>query len=58
LDARVFCCTARELIDAARVDGCNTWQLFWKVMLPNAWMAITTMAVLFFVWTWNDFLLA
>jgi len=53
-----FAALPRELIDAARVDGCNTWQLFWKVMLPNAWMAITTMAVLFFVWTWNDFLLA
>jgi len=48
----------RELIDAARVDGCNTWQLFWRVVLPNAWTAITTMAVMFFVWTWNDFLLA
>lgn len=53
-----FAAVPHELVDAAKVDGCNTWQLFWKVMLPNAWAAITTMAVLFFVWTWNDFLLA
>ncbi len=53
-----FATVPRDLIDAARVDGCNTWQIFWKVMLPNAWTAITTMAVLFFVWTWNEFLLA
>lgn len=46
-----------ELVDAATVDGSNSWQTLWRVLLPNAQPAILTMAVLFFVWTWNDFLL-
>jgi raffinose/stachyose/melibiose transport system permease protein len=48
----------RDLEDAARVDGCTSFDTFWRVMLPLVWPAILTMAVLFFVWTWNDFLLA
>jgi raffinose/stachyose/melibiose transport system permease protein len=47
----------QELIDAATVDGSNSWQILWRIILPNAQPAILTMAVLFFVWTWNDFLL-
>jgi len=47
----------QELIDAATVDGSNSWQTLWRILLPNAQPAILTMAVLFFVWTWNDFLL-
>lgn len=46
-----------ELVDAATVDGSNSWQTLWRILLPNAQPAILTMAVLFFVWTWNDFLL-
>lgn len=48
----------RDLLDAAQMDGCNTWQVLWRVLVPNATAAISTMMVLFFVWTWNDFLLA
>lgn len=47
----------QELFDAATVDGSNSWQTLWRIILPNAQPAILTMAVLFFVWTWNDFLL-
>ena len=47
----------QDLIDAATVDGSNSWQTLWRILLPNAQPAILTMAVLFFVWTWNDFLL-
>ncbi|BAJ62933.1 carbohydrate ABC transporter permease [Anaerolinea thermophila] len=48
----------RDLVDAARVDGCNDWQAFWHVMIPMVLPGLWTMAVLFFIWTWNDFLLA
>lgn len=48
----------RDLVDAATVDGCNNWNTLWRVLLPIARPAILTMVVLFFVWTWNDFLLA
>lgn len=48
----------QDLVDAATVDGCNSWDTLWRVLLPIAQPAILTMVVLFFVWTWNDFLLA
>lgn len=48
----------QDLVDAATVDGCNSWDTLWRVLLPTAMPAITSMMVLFFVWTWNDFLLA
>jgi raffinose/stachyose/melibiose transport system permease protein len=48
----------RDLVDAATVDGCTSWDTMWRVLFPIARPAILTMVVLFFVWTWNDFLLA
>jgi raffinose/stachyose/melibiose transport system permease protein len=47
----------RELVDAAKIDGCGEWGILWRVIIPNASAAITTLVVLFFVWTWNDFLI-
>ena len=47
-----------ELSDAARVDGSNTWQLFWRVHVPLARPAIASLTILLFLWTWNQFLLA
>jgi raffinose/stachyose/melibiose transport system permease protein len=47
-----------ELIDAAYVDGCNSWQMLWRVLWPLARPAVLTLAVLIFMWTWNEFLLA
>jgi raffinose/stachyose/melibiose transport system permease protein len=51
-----FASVPRDLIDAARVDGCNVFSVLWRILLPNAQAAISTMVVLFFIWTWNDFL--
>lgn len=48
----------QDLVDAAIVDGCNSWQALWRVLLPIVQPAILSMMVLFFIWTWNDFLLA
>jgi raffinose/stachyose/melibiose transport system permease protein len=47
-----------ELSEAARMDGANTWQLFWRVHVPLALPAISSLAILLFLWTWNQFLLA
>ena len=47
----------QELVDAAKIDGCGSWTVLWRVIIPNASAAITTLVVLFFVWTWNDFLI-
>jgi len=47
-----------ELSEAARVDGASTWQLFWRVHVPLARPALTSLGILLSVWTWNQFLLA
>lgn len=46
------------LLDAAAVDGSNSWQTLWRVLVPTSRPAIVTMATLVFMWTWNEFLLA
>lgn len=48
----------RSLIEAARIDGANSWTILWRVLVPTLWPAVTTMMVLFFIWSWNEFLLA
>ena len=48
----------REMSEAARVDGSTTWQLFWRIHVPLARPALTSLGILLSVWTWNQFLLA
>ncbi|GCE49648.1 multiple sugar transport system permease protein [Thermosporothrix hazakensis] len=45
-----------ELLDAARIDGCNELQVFWHVILPLCKPAIGALAIFTFVRHWNDFL--
>lgn len=47
-----------DISEAARIDGARTWQLFWRVHVPLAKPAISSLAILLFLWTWNQFLLA
>ncbi len=47
-----------ELSEAARVDGATTRDLFWRIHVPLATPAISSLAILLSVWTWNQFLLA
>lgn len=47
----------RELEDAARLDGASEFQVFWQVMLPLAKPGLITVALLEFLWSWNDLLL-
>lgn len=47
-----------DLSEAARVDGANVWQAFWRVHVPLAAPAISSLSILLFLWTWNQFLLA
>ncbi len=48
----------RDLSDAAAVDGAGPLRALWSVLLPLARLALGTLAVLLFMWTWNEFLLA
>ena len=53
-----FLSSPRELIEAARIDGARSLTVLWRVLLPLARPAITTLMVLLFLFTWNEFLLA
>jgi len=44
-----------ELIDAARVDGCHSWRIFWHVVLPAVRPIAAVLGLLTFTMTWNDF---
>lgn len=47
-----------ELEEAARVDGASRGQAFFKILLPLAAPALFTTAILAFIATWNEFMLA
>lgn len=46
---------SREVEDAARVDGCSEWQLFWRVMLPIAWRGVLAGGLLGFLRALGEF---
>ncbi|MCC7449882.1 MAG: carbohydrate ABC transporter permease [Anaerolineae bacterium] len=46
-----------ELEDAARIDGAGTFTIFWRIILPLAGPALVTLAIVTFVYWWNDFLM-
>ncbi|MCV7313975.1 carbohydrate ABC transporter permease [Mycolicibacillus parakoreensis] len=45
-----------DLEEAATLDGCTPWQIYWRVLLPHAKPAVMVLAVLTWVNVWNDFL--
>ncbi|MGW9627280.1 carbohydrate ABC transporter permease [Microbacterium sp. NPDC055521] len=45
-----------ELEQAARLDGCNSWQIFWRVMLPLAKPGLVSLAIITILASWNDLL--
>ncbi|HEV8672856.1 MAG TPA: carbohydrate ABC transporter permease [Methylomirabilota bacterium] len=47
-----------ELEEAARLDGCTDWSMFWRVMFPMALPAVATTVILNFIYFWNEFLYA
>lgn len=47
-----------ELVEAAQLDGANSFTILTRILLPTARPALTTLALLNFMWAWNQFLLA
>jgi multiple sugar transport system permease protein len=45
-----------DLEDAARIDGANAWQVFWRVVLPLSQPVLAALAIFAFRSAWNDFL--
>ena len=53
-----FRSTPISLMEASRLDGASSLSTLLRVLLPQAKPALTTLVVLVFMWTWNEFLLA
>lgn len=47
----------RELDDAARIDGCSSFGVYWRIIMPLAKPAILIVVIFVFNGTWNEFLL-
>jgi len=45
-----------ELEESAKIDGCNRFQIYWKIMLPLIKPALMTLAVFTFMSVWNDYM--
>jgi multiple sugar transport system permease protein len=45
----------QSLVDAARVDACPEFRIFWRIIFPMAKPALTVMAIFGFVGGWNDY---
>src|SRR3954469_23640572 len=45
----------RELDEAAMIDGCGPWRIYWTVIVPLSLPALATAAIFTFIWTWDDF---
>lgn len=45
-----------SLCEAARIDGMNEYQIYYKIMLPLSKPALSTLTIFTFVNTWNDYL--
>jgi raffinose/stachyose/melibiose transport system permease protein len=48
----------QEVYDSAVVDGCNTWQIFWRITMPLCYPIIISAAVLQALFSWNEFVFA
>jgi len=45
----------KDFDEAATIDGCNTFQVFAKILIPLCKPALFSAAIFQFIWTWNDF---
>lgn len=46
----------KSLGDAAAIDGCSPWGIFWRIFLPLSKPTMTTLTIFAFMNTWNDFI--
>jgi multiple sugar transport system permease protein len=51
-----FMTIPKELEDAAKIDGCGFFGIYWRIMLPLAGPAMATVAIFSFMGAWNEFL--
>jgi len=51
-----FMSIPQDLIDAARIDGCNELQILFRILWPNSIPALVTVAIITFMSSWNEVL--
>jgi multiple sugar transport system permease protein len=51
-----FMTIPKDISDAARIDGCSEFGIFWRVILPLSKPALSVVALFAFMWSWNDFM--
>jgi len=54
---QAFSSVPGDIVEASVLDGATSWQILWQVMFPLSRPLIGTLGLLFFIWTWNEFLL-
>ncbi|WP_264272208.1 carbohydrate ABC transporter permease [Duffyella gerundensis] len=47
----------KELIEASVMDGASRAKILWGILVPAIWPTLSTLALLLFIWTWNEFLI-
>ncbi|MCQ2957520.1 MAG: carbohydrate ABC transporter permease [Candidatus Gastranaerophilales bacterium] len=53
---QAFMAIPKELEEAAIIDGCNVFQIWWKVLMPLVKPSLATLAIFTFVGCWGEFL--
>jgi multiple sugar transport system permease protein len=51
-----FLTIPHELEDAAKIDGCSYFRIYWNIMLPLSKPALATLGIFVLLWSWNNFL--
>lgn len=49
-----FLSLPKELEEAAKIDGCNHFQIYYRILLPLAKPGLIALAILTALWSWND----
>lgn len=53
---QAFLAIPRELEESAIIDGCNSWAIFFKILLPMVKPTLTVLAIFTFIGSWGEFL--
>jgi multiple sugar transport system permease protein len=51
-----FMSLPKDISEAARIDGCSEFRIFWQIVLPLCKPALMVVALFQFMYTWNDFI--
>jgi len=43
------------ILDAARIDGANSWRVLWRIVVPNLRAPLAALGILLFISTWNEY---